>query len=59
MASSFQKERQRGLILNAAFSFHPKADQIIHFFLEMSKAQFYFPFAILTRILIKREKQLL
>lgn len=30
--------------------------KIIHFFLEMSKAHFYFPFAILTRILIKKER---
>ena len=30
--------------------------KIIHSFLEMSKAHFYFPFAILTRILIKKER---
>lgn len=33
--------------------------KIIHFFSEVSEAHFYFPFTILTRILIKRGEQLL
>lgn len=58
MATSFQKERQRGLILMLSFLSILRLIEIIHF-LEVSKAHFYFPSAILTRILIKRGEQLL
>ena len=44
MATSFQKERQRGLILNAAFSFHPKADQDHSLLLGSVKSPFLFSF---------------
>lgn len=43
MATSFQKERQRSLILNAAFSFHPKTDQD-HSLLGSIKSPFLFSF---------------
>lgn len=59
MATSFQKERQIGLILMLPFLSILKLIKIIHF-LDVSKACFYFPFAVLTRILIfKRDEQLL
>ena len=44
MASSFQKERQRGLILNAAFSFHPKANEDHSLLLGNVKSAFLFSF---------------
>lgn len=42
MATSFQKERQRPLILNAAFSFYPKSDQDHSLLLGGIKSPFLF-----------------